>query len=226
AGDIYLEGNNIINGSSFSFTQGVISISVKVPTILSSGALTLDPGSGIVIMRGASDGLSWDFDTTPGTVTVTGIDGTTEIDFGAINVHHAPHDVGEMWIDTSTDVGTLIQNNWYEVNGFLDGDLLDTTHSDGDLTIDEAGYYGCHYSFSAIAGGVNKTFEFTLSVDDVPIEKCQQDKKFANQDLDSLGGHCILELATGQVVKLEFRNTTDGTDIAVTRANVHVHKMH
>jgi hypothetical protein len=157
---------------------------------------------------------SGDIDLIPagGNVNVTG------------QIHATAHDYGEMYIDADTDVGIDAQNVWFEVDGFQEGLSESVTFADSDLTVARSGIYECHYSVSA-TGGVNKSYEYSLSIDDAIQGKCSSGRKYAAADLGSNGGHCLLNITAAGVIKLEIRNITDGSDITIRFSNVHIHQL-
>jgi hypothetical protein len=120
---------------------------------------------------------------------------------------------GEMFVDDSSATVTLtVQNQWEEINGLGAGDLSGYTFADSDLTAgaDAVGHTLIVYSVS-FTGSTGKTLEFGVSVNDAVQSGCKSERKLGSTDIGNTGGVCLLDIVSGDVLKLEVR----GLDLVV-----------
>jgi len=121
----------------------------------------------------------------------------------------------------ATTINTV--NVWEEVNDDLAAGSLDGfTVATSDITVSagSAGQYEVLWSASSTAASANKTYEVSVSVDNTIESKCNFARRYSSNDVGNSGGHCIITLADGEVVKLEVRNTTDSTNITFRDATL------
>ena len=128
---------------------------------------------------------------------------------------------GEMYQNdnaTATTINTV--DVWEEVNNFSSGELNLVTFADSDLTVTEVGKYHLNVSLSGIPQTANHTFEFAISVNDAIVTKTKSKRLFSSvSDSGTISLNGIIDLAVNDVVKLELRNLTTGTNGGFTVQN-------
>lgn len=164
-----------------------------------------------------SDGIAGQVLTTNGAGTVSFADSGSLLDYGEMYQNDNA---------TATTINTI--NVWEEVNNFSSGELNGVTFANSDLTVTKAGKYHLNASISGIPQTANHTFEFAVSVNDNIITKTKNKRLFSStSDSGSISLNGILNLSANDVVKLELRNLTTGTNgnFTVQNSNLTLNKI-
>lgn len=148
------------------------------------------------------------------------------------NVHHelayAQECHSEMWQNDNAVATTIsVAGTWVEVDNFTSGLLDNWTHATGDLTVGTGagGNYQCSGAVSSASAGTNQLFEFSLSINNVVQDKCDNERKYSTTDTGSQAVRCDLTLVATDVIRLNVRNITSTSDITIVDANVGCHRL-
>ena len=127
---------------------------------------------------------------------------------------------------TATTINTV--DVWEQVLNFSGGETCNCSVASSAMTlgVNAHGKFHVAASVSGVPDAVNQVMEFAISVNDVIATKTTQSRKFSSTtDSGSVAIVAILDLADGDVVKLEVRNTTGDSDFTVQNANVNIGKI-
>jgi len=136
---------------------------------------------------------------------------------------------GEMY-QFANAVETVIntQNVWEEVDNFTAGVISNVTVGTSDMTIavGAAGTYSLDCTLTCVPAVNFDTFQFSVSINNVIVDKVRQSRKLdkgTDPSLISLTG--LLTLVDGDVVKLETRNLDGTGNITIVSANLNVVRL-
>jgi len=124
--------------------------------------------------------------------------------------------------DNANETTVSVQNTWYEIDNFTTGETQGITVAGGAMTIGtgQNGVYSLAASISGVPESTGHVFEFSFSVNDTILTKTKAKRKFSSTtDAGSVSLHGLSNLSASDVVKLEIRNITTGTNASFTVEN-------
>ncbi len=135
--------------------------------------------------------------------------------------------------DIITIVGTTNYNDIYVVSNVAAG-TFEVVSAFGisevgdwimgsNFVIQDAGVYLFGWQISASAGGNNKIYSFTLSINDAIEPDGRQERKFAIQnDIGAVAGSFLITAAVGDIIAFNVRPDTDATELTITQATTNI----
>lgn len=115
-------------------------------------------------------------------------------------------------------------NLWYQVVNFSAGELAEVTFASDALTVARTGPFAITWACDAVSALSNKTFEFTVTVDDVVQAQLTMQHNFATANREALSSTSVITLTAGEVIKYKVRNITDNTNITIVDCNLALHR--
>jgi hypothetical protein len=166
---------------------------------------------------------------TNGVLTLGKNEDSTIVINGNISSNGTLTKYGEMYITSANATSTAITTTteYVKIDLFNEGDENGFAFSDSQLTASAGGKYEVNYNVSAIAASTNDVFNYNLFVNGAEVTEsgCMAERKYANTDLGSVSGGCIITLEPGDNLDLRVANVTDTDNITIKSTNFRIIKL-
>lgn len=126
---------------------------------------------------------------------------------------------GEMWQhDNAVTTPMPVQNDWYKVENFVQGETNVVTYADNSLTLPLGIIHVINVTVSAVCSA-NEDFNFAVFKNGVQVEKLTVFRRFDANKEGNLSITGLLAATAGDVIDLRVQQTTDDQDITIINSN-------